>query len=213
MTLPPSGRLYADAYGVPDRMPQSLPIYALCLVWVAGKDADLEAAIATSRAALGLRREYEFHARKLTKGERSSHLPARFFEQLLQQPVVFSASCAVMVKQRSRLPLDLKGSALTHELTRQAVLRMPSDQVAAHTLTIDGEKSGKKVSAVARTLRAEVNSALAHADRQERLARVVAKSADTCAGLQLADMIAAAIVTPWSDCLRLLGDTVQSWRT
>jgi hypothetical protein len=213
-TPAPSGRLYMDAWGIPDRLLTGLPVYAPCVVWVAGTDAELEAKFEDVRAALKVRRAYEFHARLLTKRERSTQLPRRFFEQLMICNVAFEGWCAEMVKRKSRLPPQISGKALMHELVVQTFLRMPPDKVDGHTLTFDDQATGKKVSQAARELRSKVNAALNSHGGGCILGRAVEKPAHKCAGVQLADFLAAAIVQPWPECLSVMAPgTIHHWRT
>jgi hypothetical protein len=47
-----------------------------------------------------------------------------------------------------------------------------------------------------------------------RLGRVIPKPAHVCAGLQLADLLAAAVAEPWPECLDLFKTgQIHSWLT
>ena len=206
------GRLYFDAFGEPGRMSTSQPVYATCVVWTPGSDADLETLFNEARNALGLRRRYEFHARKLTKHEKRGRLPRRLFGDLLAHGLQFECWCAVMDKAKSRLAPELSGKELIHELLRQTVALMPGEYLAGTTLTFDDQRIDKKASKLARELRSAINETLSARGVKPGLARAIPKPADKCSGLQLCDMLAAAIVDPWPDCLALFtGGQLHTW--
>jgi hypothetical protein len=212
--MAPLGRLYLDAFGEPGRTPTSRSIYATCLVWTSGSDTDLETLFGQARSTLGLRRDFEFHARKLTKREKREQLPRRLFEILLAHGLQLQVWCAVMHKAKSGLPPALSGKELTYELIRQIVERMSDSYLIGATLTFDDQRLGKKPSKVAQEFRAAVNQALHARGVNPGLAHAIPKPADRCSGLQLADLLAAAVVDPWPDCLALFTNgQIHSWRT
>jgi hypothetical protein len=210
----PEGRLYLDAYGESGRTSTSQPVYATCLLWLPSNDAAIESAFADIRRELGLRQGYEFHARKLTKQQTREKLPERFFEALHSHGLEFQAWCPVMRKSKSRLPPEISGTALFHEMVAQVILRMAESLVWGRTLNFDEQQSGKKPGQSAQALRKHLQQALQREGRGYQLGRVIAKPAHKCAGLQLADFMAAAIVTPWPGCLALLADEqMHTWLT
>lgn len=210
----PTGRLYLDAYGDPGRAMTSQPIYAVCILWLPGNDTSSEALLADVRKALKLKPNFEFHARKLTKQHRREKLPKRLFEALRDHDLRFRGWCAVMQKSKSRLPPEVAGQALFHELVAQAIVRMPEEMVSDTTLTFDEQQTSKKPGKSAQALRKHLNSALQQSEKTYQLGRVIAKPAHKCAGIQLADYVAAAVVDPWPECLALFtANQIHTWRT
>lgn len=210
----PAGRLYLDAYGESGRTITSQAVYAVCVIWLPGNDASVEALLGEVRKELGLKPDFEFHARKLTKQHRRGKLPQRLFEALREHGLPFQGWCAVMQKSTSRLPPEVTGQALFHELVAQAIARMPEEMVSATTLTFDEQQMGKKPGKSAQALRKHVNEALQQSGKGYHIGRVIAKPAHQCAGLQLADYVAAAVADPWPECLALFtANQIHTWRT
>lgn len=210
----PAGRLYLDAYGEPGRAMTSQAVYVVCVIWLPGNDASVEALLTEVRKELGLKPDYEFHARKLTKQRRREKLPKRLFEALLAHNLQFQGWCAVMHKSKSRLPLEVAGQPLFHELVTQAIARMPEEFISGVTLTFDEQQTSKKPGKSAQSLRKHLNDALQRDGRAYQLGRVIAKPAHQCGGLQLADYVAAAVADPWPECLALFtANQIHTWRT
>lgn len=210
----PAGRLYLDAYGESGRTITSQNVYATCILWFPGSDASLEALGAETRKELGLKPDYEFHARKLTKQHKRENLPIRLIEALLARCGEFQVWCAVMHKAKSRLPPKLSGTGLFHEMVSQAIVRMPEECVATMTLTFDEQQTGKKPGKSAQALRKHLNAKLSQKGNAYQIGRVIAKPAHQCAGLQLADFMAAAVATPWPACLDLgPAASIHTWPT
>lgn len=209
-----AGRLYLDAYGEPGRTMTSQPIYATCIVWLPGNDAAMEALLTEVRKELGLKPDYEFHARKLTKRHMREKPPKRLFEALRDHSLQFRGWCAVMRKSKSRLPPEVAGQSLFHELVTQAIARMPEEFISGVTLTFDEQQTSKKPGKSAQSLRKHLNDALHQNGKGYQLGRVIAKPAHQCAGLQLADYVAAAVTDPWPECLALFtANQIHTWRT
>ncbi len=99
------GGLYLDALGDPGRT-GGQPVYALALVWLGQSDPEVEEMFRGVRVALGLRIEYEFHARQVTKEQWRQHMPQQFFALLREQGLRAEVWCAGIRKQRSALPLE-----------------------------------------------------------------------------------------------------------
>ena len=165
------------------------------------------------RVALGLSARYEFHARQLTKGEKDTALPARFFHQLSLLGATLECWCAEVVKQHTKLPISVHGTDLTHELVAQMLMRMPRERVESVMLTIDERAEYKKAPKVTRELRSSVKNKMKDAGLDYSVGSIVARPAHQKAGLQIADYLAAALVNQWGDCLKeLQGFSVDHWR-
>jgi hypothetical protein len=204
-----------DALGDPGRSRGNQPTYAVCTVWVPYTEQEMESLIADVRRDLGLRADFEFHGRQLTNVHRD--LPERFFQALVQRQVILECWCAEMRKSRSQLPLRIAGKALTAELMAQTLARMPEHRVAQVPLMIDEEGSGKKVPKAIEDMRSGLKRILAEHEMDYTLGKISARPAHRHAGLQLADFLVGALVTPWPPCERIIlhdsGWPIAHWPT
>lgn len=210
----PLGRLYMDAYGDPGRSKGSLPLYAVCTVWVPYTEQELHRLFGEVRQALKLHATYEFHAKHLSS--KDGNMSERFFEELLKRDVEMDVWCAEVEKSSSRLPTTVAGTKLTCELMAQILARMPSGRAVGQTLVIDDKRAFKIVNA----LRSGIKSALADRGCSYPLGKLTTRPAHEYDGLQLADFVAAALVTPWphfNKCQKKAAQKglwkVQHWRS
>jgi hypothetical protein len=208
-----AGQLYMDALGEPGRAKYVQPVYAPCVIWVPGPEEVFEQQFAEVRRRLGLRANYEFHATQITKKMRSDELPRRFFESLREVSITFEAWVVEVVKERTSLPIEVNGKRLTYELVGRILALMPRECVAGVTLTIDEQVSDKKASTVTREMRAHIRQVMEQKGLEHSVGPVRARPAHQKGGLQLADMLAAAIVKPWPECTGVLGYwSITHWR-
>ncbi|GEM_PF-3982735 len=206
------GRLYMDALGDPGREIGSKPVYATCVVWTPD-EAQLEEIMRQCRLVLRLPAHYEFHARQLTKQEKDSALPARLFRLLSMLGAKLECWCAEEVKHHTKLPIQIRGTELTHELIAQMLMRMPRERVEGVMLIIDERTEYKKAPKVTRELRSSVKDRMKSEGLEYMVGSVVAKPAHQKGGLQIADYLAAALVNGWQDCLNELQSfSVNHWR-
>lgn len=204
----PRGGLYLDALGDPGRR-GGQPIYAQALVWLGHTDAEVEELFARVRVELGLRVGYEFHARQVTREQWKQRMPQRFFAALHEFGLRAEVWCAGIRKERSGLPLEYTGKRLVNELVARTVMALPREYVEGAPLTIDDQVQDKKAPAVTREVRSAINSALIGSGRLYAIGSVRVRESHQCAGIQLADYLATAIMKPWPDCR---GELAQ-WKT
>lgn len=191
------GGLYLDALGNPGRS-DGQQIYAQCLVWLPHSEVEIEGAFVSIRRELGLPERFEFHARQVTKEQWKQRMPQRFFASLYQQGLRAEVWCVGVRKHRSGLPLEFEGKRLVNELVSRTLLEMPREHVDGVSLTIDERVHDKKAPKVVREMRTYLNNALN--SRGYSIGPVRGRESHECAGIQLADFLATAIVKPWPDC-------------